>query len=313
MVLDVVAIGNANVDIVMYVDRIPREDEALEAYDSVISAGGSASNYAVALARLGIRCGFIGRVGDDSFGEFVKREFEKEGVDISRLKVDREHPTGKVFIIVTKNGARRMIAHRGANAYITLDESDEEYISRAKLVHAASIRRKLALEIAKVSSKYKITFSYDPGLVVCKYGLEELKPIFSHVKILYLNLRELECLTGSKDPESASKLLQYGPKLVIVKMGSKGSYLVLSEARIRVPPYKPKKVVDTTGAGDVFAAALTAGLLKGLSLWDSALFASVAAGLKVERKGARNGIPYEREVLSIFKEVKSKLEKELIT
>ncbi len=313
MVLDVVAIGNANVDIIMYVDKVPEEDEAIEAYDSIISAGGSASNYAVALARLGMKSGFIGRIGKDSFGEFIKKEFEKEGVDISNLIVDNEHPTGKVFIIVTRNGVRRMIAYRGANAYMSREDIDEKYVSKAKVVHVASIRKKLAEAIAEIASKYGITFSYDPGSIVCHYSIEELRPIFSHVKILYLNLRELECLTKVKDPESASKLLQYGPKLIVIKMGSKGSYLVLSEARIRVPPYKPRKVVDTTGAGDVFAAALTASLLKGYSLWDSALFASVAAGIKVERKGARNGIPCEHEVLEIFEKVKSKLEKELIT
>jgi len=312
LVPEVVAIGNANVDIIMYVDKVPAEDEAVEAYDTIISAGGSASNYAVALSRLNVKSGFIGRIGNDSFGEFIRKEFEKERVDISHLKVDDKYPTGKVFIIVTRDGIRRMIAYRGANARISKDDLDEEYISKAKIVHAASIRKELAEDVAKIVSKYNVAFSYDPGSIVCKYGIKGFMSIFKHVKILYLNLRELECLTGSRDPESASQLLRYGPKLVVVKMGSKGSYIVLSDARIRVPPYKPKQVIDTTGAGDVFAAALTASLLKGYSLWDSALFASVAAGIKVGRKGARNGIPYEKEVLSIFNELREKLSRGLI-
>lgn len=307
MVPDVIAIGNANVDIIMYVDRIPEEDEAIEAYDTVISAGGSASNYAVALSRLNIKSGFIGRVGNDEFGDFIRKEFMKDDVDVSRLKIDGQRPTGKVFIIVTKDGGRRMIAFRGANAYISRQDLDEKYMSKAKVIHAASIKIELAREIAKIVSKYNIIFSYDPGSCGCKYGLRELANILKNVKILYLNLKELEYLTGCKDPESASALLKYGPQLVVVKMGSKGSYIVLTNARIHIPPYKPKEVVDTTGAGDVFAAALTAALLKGYSLWDSALFASVAAGLKVGRKGARNGIPYYHEVLESFKEIKERL------
>lgn len=312
MIPDVIAVGNANVDIIMYVDKVPSADEAVEAQDAVISAGGSAANYAVALSRLNVRSGFIGRIGKDNFGDFIKNEFIREKVDISRLKVDDKHPTGKVFIIVEKDGSRRMIAYRGANAYVSKNDLDESYISKAKILHAASIRKKLAEDIVKIILKYNVAFSYDPGSIVCKYCLKELLNILKYVKILYLNLRELECLTGSKDPESASQLLKYGPRIVVVKMGSKGSYIVFSDARIRVPPYKPKQVVDTTGAGDVFAAALTASLLKGYSLWDSALFASIAAGIKVSRKGARNGIPYEHEIITVFNRLREKLSKGLI-
>ncbi len=310
MEYDVVSIGNANIDIVVYVKKVPEADEAIEAFDYAMSPGGSASNFAVSAQLMGAKACFVGCVGEDYFGEMVLSGFRSAGVSVEYVKFSKK-PTGIVFIIVGEEGVRRMIAYRGANLDLEPGDLRGELFDKTKIVHVASVRIGIALKASVEASRRGLKFSYDPGFSATERGIEALKPILSRTHVLYLNTRELANLVGVDDPLAAEKILPYGPKIIVVKLGSRGSFIVTKYEKIHVPPYRPMKVVDTTGAGDVFAAAFTIGLLEGYSLHDSALLGSIAAGIKISGKGARSNIPDRRRVFEVFEKVKRKLESEI--
>jgi len=310
--LDVIAVGNANIDITLYVNRVPGPDEAEESLNLVVSGGGAASNFAIAASRMGCRVGFIGCIGSDDYGKLLLQEFKSEGVDVSRVQVSTSKHTGLVLIIVEPDGTRRMIAFRGANLDLDIERVDDEYFKSAKIIHIASIKPEMAYNTVVKAVKTQTIISYDPGSIAAKQGLNALKHILEKTTILFLNQRELEKLVGSRDVYSAIKILDLGVKIVALKMGEKGSILLTRNSIIHIPPYKPKVIVDTTGAGDVYAAALISSIIKGRSLIESGLIATIAAGLKVSKPGARKGLPYESEVYSIFKSIGSELKRQVV-
>lgn len=299
---DVVSVGNANIDIIVYVKSAPGPDEAVEASHALISPGGAAANFAAATSRLGLRAGFIGCVGRDSFGAMFIEDLKSYGVDVSRV-VMSDKPTGIVMVVVEEGGVRRMIAWRGANLDLEPRHLDMEYVKAAKVVHVASIRLEVALAVLKEASKGSTLTSYDPGSSVTAKGLQALEEALRHVDILYLNARELEHLTGSADSASARLLLDCGPRVVVVKRGAGGIFVAAEGEELSMPALSLGKVVDTTGAGDAFAAGFTVGLLKGGDLRSSATLGLLVAGIKVTRRGARTGLPSVEEVVRVAEDM----------
>ena len=310
--LDIIAAGNANIDITLYVSRTPGPDEAVEADSMLISGGGAASNFAIAASRLGCKVGFIGCIGNDEYGKGLLKEFKEEHVDTSRIQLSKSKPTGMVLIIVEHDGSRRMIAFRGANLEFDPAKVDNEYIASASILHIASVRPQIAYNLALKASKVQTLISYDPGSIAAKQGLQTLKEILEKTSILFLNRRELFYLTGSHNVEGALKILKFGVKVIALKMGGEGSIILTKDNIIHIPVYKPERIIDTTGAGDVYAAAFITSLVKGRDIIEAGLFASVAAGIKVSRTGARKESPYELEVFEKLKRAYNKLKDKVI-
>lgn len=137
MSVKLVSIGDINVDFIVSVDSLPEKGEEVHASSFEIHAGGSAANTSVAARRLGMRSGFIGRVGSKFFGHFLKEEFRKEDVDISQLQTDGEMGSGIMFVIVTSDGERTMVCHRRANTRLTPPEMESEYVRKAGYLHVS--------------------------------------------------------------------------------------------------------------------------------------------------------------------------------
>ena len=309
--LDVIAVGNANIDITLYVNRVPAPDEAVEASSILISGGGAASNFAIASSRLGCKVGFIGCVGDDDYGKLLLEEFKREGVDVSKVMKAKDKPTGLVLIIVEPDGSRRMIAYRGANLDLNASIVDVDYLKSANILHIASIRPEIAYDITRKAIEAGVIISYDPGSIAAKQGVKALKPILERTTILFLNRRELLGLMGSSNVENTLKIVDLGVRIIALKIGEKGSILITRDRIIHIPPYKPDKIIDTTGAGDIYAAAFITSLIKGKDLIDSGIYASVAAGIKISKPGARRGSPYRYEVDSKIKGIGNYLKRKV--
>jgi len=296
----VVSVGNANIDLIIIVDRVPEPDEEVEALNFEISGGGSAANFAVAVSRLGLQSGFIGCLGRDYFGEFLIEEFKKEGVDISQIRVS-EKPTGMVIILVER-GEKRMIAFRGANLSLKPEHINSEYIRGVEVLHISGARIKVAEKAAEKAKKENVKVSFDPGSIIASMGLKACINVIEKTDILMLNKVELKLLTGAKNIiRGAKTLLEFGPNIIAVKLGSEGSLLVSEDRVVRKEAFQVN-VVDTTGAGDAFDAALIYALVSQLDLENAVLMANAAGAISVTRVGARNSLPTIREVKNFLSE-----------
>ncbi|RLE83058.1 MAG: carbohydrate kinase family protein [Thermoprotei archaeon] len=292
------SIGNANIDYFFVVKRMPREDEEVEAVNFYVEPGGSASNVAVALARLGMSSRILCCIGNDLEGKFLLNEFNKEHVDTRYIKVVDYVATGRVFIILTEGG-KRMIAYRGANKLLSANDLYDEVFREIEHVHVSGGKPEIALRaFSMAKSLSKATTSYDPGSTIARRGLGELSSIIAYTDYLFLNELELEYLLKGAQ---ISDLLKINPRVqIILKRGARGSALILSGRRVEAEAFNVR-VVDVTGAGDAFDAGYMAAVKMGLEPWERLIFANAVAGIKVSRRGARSS-PKLSEVVEFLRE-----------
>jgi len=256
-----------------------------------LQTGGDALNEAVILSALGHDSVLMGTVGDDVWGEYIINQLKSRGVDTGAVCVIPSLPTVVSTVLITKNGERHFLVKKKNSA--TFDEKCLNYdvIESCDAVSIGSVFYDEALDSRLDSVLYlarknnALTFgdlSYRPG-----YTLENAKGYLPLFDFLVPNLKEAQGLTGKTDPESiAGKILDYGVKNVIIKMGENGCYIQNAAEKLMVPAFKTDNVVDTTGAGDSFLAGLIAGTLEGLDIESAAVFANAAASANVRGLGA---------------------------
>ncbi len=307
MSLDLVALGHALVDIRVLVERFPQPDEEAVILDERRGVGGSAANTAIAARRLGLRTGIIAKIGLDSFGRIVVDELLREGVDVSGLKVSLTSSTGFSIVVRDSLGQILVYGFKGAAEELTPQDVDFNLIVSARALHIASLRIDTSKEAACRARSNNVLVSWDPGRVVARLGVEKLKDLLKCVDIVLVNKLEAKTLTGLGDYRlAARKLLDYGPRIVIVKRGSEGAYMVSSEGVFEEPAYPVERVVDTTGAGDTFAAGFITALLWGWRLNEALRLASLAAALKVSKLGS-HAAPTLHEVREYTRKLEIKL------
>lgn len=295
----VVVAGSSNFDMVVNVDRLPREGENLLASNLKFFPGGKGANQAVAVARLGAKVTFVGAVGKDIVGDFLVRHLEESGIDTRWVRRDSGRSSGCAFIAIYPSGNNSIVVDPGANH--TLAPAD---IERAHEAIAESDAVLTVLEIPMETVEAFLRAGRTAGkLTVLDAGPpRRFSPeILKLAEIVSPNETELEALSGGKvsGRESvkiaARKLLDLGAKTVVVKMGSDGSMLVTAEGATHFPAAKIK-AVDPTAAGDAFTAALTVKLAMGEKIEDAMRYANLAGALAATRHGAQPSLPTREEV-----------------
>jgi len=302
MKVSVVAVGDANVDLVAPTKSFPSRGEEVLVEKVEMCPGGSAANLSVAVARLGVSAGFIGRVGNDFFEQFLIKQLEKENVDISQLQVDDKVGTALLFVIVTENGERTMYTFRGANVLLSLEQVDMDYVRNADILHVSGYtlisdpQRKTALQILDAAKKACVFISFDVGVLAPIKATSHVHSVLPSIDLLFLNELEAVSLMGIKRPESAAEsILSLGPEFVALKLGERGCLVLTKHKRFHSPAFQVD-VVDTTGAGDAFDAGFLLGIREGWSLEKTARFANAVGALSVTRVGAWSALPTRREV-----------------
>lgn len=254
--LEVVALGTCNIDFIMKVPRFSVADDEVDVEDMAISLGGSASNFAVGLSRVGVNVGIIARVGNDQYGEFATRKFKMEGVKTQRLLKIQES-TGLAFIAVDQKGERSIYTSMGANAKFKLEKEDIKYIKTSEILHITGMYH----EVVDEASKFAKLLSINPGTALSSYGIESLNNIIKRAHIIFLNKKEVSLLTGEDYNKGAQTLVDMGVPNVVVTCGRKGATLYTPDGMIHSPSAEIKSL-DTTGAGDAFAAGFIASFIK---------------------------------------------------
>ena len=296
---DVVGFGALNVDMLFKVDRLAGAEEESFIQNYTEACGGSAANTTVALARLGCKVGFIGKVANDREGNLQIDCFKTEGVDTNGITQVTKGKSGSVMGFVDRKGARALYINSGVNDLVEPREIKWDYVSQTKFLHLSSFVGEKSLRtqtklLSSLPSDVKISF--DPGSVYAQKGFAVIDPIIRNSHVLMPNAVELELLTGEADyRKGADFMIAMGVKIVAVKLGSKGCYVTDGQERLSVEPFKVK-AVDTTGAGDAFCAGFLYGLIHGKSLYECGQLGNFVASRSVTAMGARAGLPYAKDL-----------------
>jgi len=292
----VISIGDIAVDQLVFVPRYPLDGGDYEVSGVERHPGGSAANFVVAIARLGMRSGFIGKVGSDEAGRLVRDDLEREGVDTSHLKREPGE-TGSVIVLVDKGGQRTMLSFRGANTKLTIQDIPRGYIAGSKWLHVSGYslvhapQRDAALKAMEYAKLAKVRISLDPSLHIHQAKSKVLADALALADVLFPSEAETKYLSHKTNLREAGRaLLKKGPSTVAIKLGRRGCIVMTENEEVRVPGFSAEPT-DTTGAGDAYDAGYVTGHLKGFDLKRSAEFANAVATLKTMKAGARAGLP----------------------
>jgi ribokinase len=297
-----IALGDINIDIIARFPSYPRLGGDALATAAEMHCGGSSANTAVILSQLGIDVGLIGRLGADPWGERALTCLRQAGVDVQGVQRDPSALTGMMYIVVTPDGERTMLGHRGANARTNPRELDRQYVQTAGWFHLSGYsllqdpQRSAALVVAEWALQHGLQISLDPGVAVSQRAVEEMQALLPAVDWILPNLAEAQALTAETAPQAcAARLRELGAGAVALKLGAEGCLVMTGEGWFRLPAFVvPAR--DSTGAGDAFAAGLIGGLVGGLAWRPSALLGCALGALVTSRLGAGTAAPTRSEV-----------------
>jgi sulfofructose kinase len=288
---DCVGLGVNALDYLCILDPYPRLDDKVDVLTSSIQGGGPVPTAMVTLAKLGAEVCYIGKIGDDAEGAFVKSQLENEGVDTRYLLVDWKTKTSRAFIWVDKGTGKRTVAlDRDKRNLIKKDELRFLDSISTTFLHLDAREPEINILAARWAKKQEAEVCLDVGSL--RKGVEKVFPYVDH---LIVSKRFACGFVKTSDPVAAcEKLMNRGFKTVVVTVGEDGCIYGRVGRIFRSPGFKVK-VIDTTGAGDVFHGAFICGLLKRWSLRRTARLANACAAMKCRKLGGRAGIPTLRE------------------
>ncbi len=304
----ILVVGSINMDLVVRTRYMPAPGETVLGEGFVTAPGGKGANQAVAVARQGTACTFIGRVGEDAFGEKLVAGMKAEGINCDHVLPTAEAATGVAVIIVDAKGENTIVVASGANHRVTPDDVHH----CAELFQAADVvLLQLELPLPTVLAARALAKRHG-----CKVVLDpapapaSLPDELCEVDLITPNVSEAEIITGKHadngdervDKLVASELIARGAKAAVLKLGSRGSMVMCADGEIAtIKPYKVK-MVDTTAAGDAFTASLAVGIAGGLPLPAAAKIANAAGALACTRFGAQPSMPTADEIRILMKD-----------
>ena len=312
--IDVLTLGNAIVDVLAHTDeafllqkkvhkgamQLIDEARAEELYGdmgpAVIVSGGSGANTAAGVASFGVKAGFIGKVKNDETGKLFAHDLRAIDVHYDVTLAEDGPATARSFILVTPDGERTMNTYLGACQNLTPDDVNPETVRASSIVYlegylwdppAAKEAFRKAVKIAHEAGN-KVALTLSDAFCVDRYRDEFLGLMRDgSLDILFANIHELQSLYGTSDADTALAALREENVLGAITRSAEGALIVTRGETKAVPAFPVERVVDTTGAGDLFASGFLAGLVKNLDLADCARLGGLAAAEIISHLGAR--------------------------
>ncbi|GAB4234327.1 MAG: sugar kinase [Deltaproteobacteria bacterium] len=285
---DVVGIGLNAIDYLVRVPRFPVPGEKLRMTGFAREGGGQAATALVALSRWGLRCEYVGNVGDDEHGEASLRLLAREGIDLSSTRaVPGASSQFAVILVEEGTGERTILWARDRRIEISPDELPEDDIRRARAVLVDGHDVPASIAAARIARTAGVPVVLDAEKV--QEGTEELLSLSDH--IVAAGSFPVLIFPGVSPEEGARKIFQrFAPKTSTVTLGPRGAFGCDGREEIHSPAL-PVEALDTTGAGDVFHAGFLFALLQHLPFREILAFANAAAGLSCRGSGGRKAIP----------------------
>jgi ribokinase len=296
---NIVVIGSTNVDFLIRSERIPVPGETVTGGEFMQVFGGKGANQAVGAARAGGRVAFVTCLGDDLYAASLIQSFENDRIDTRFVFREPGTATGSALIMIDRKGQNSISVAPGANSRMGSRQLEmaSELIRKSELVL-------LQMEIPFETTASAIRMAYEAGKKVL-FNLAPAMPfdhtILRRVYAFIVNEVEAAMVTGlavDSDAEiekAAKALLELGPQLAVITLGSRGAFLATAEQVCFIPAF-PVTAVDTTAAGDVFCGSFATALAEGLEPADAIRFASAASAISVTRMGAQPSAPTRNEI-----------------
>jgi sugar/nucleoside kinase (ribokinase family) len=305
--VDLLVLGDANPDLILRGDVEPRfgQAERLVKAGSLV-LGGSGAITASAAARLGLSVAFVGVVGDDVFGRFVRDALAERGVDASGIAVDRSRATG-VSVVLDRVDDRAILTATGTIDGLTSDLIDEDVLRSARHVHVSSYYLQDALRpelprLFEVARDAGATVSVDPNWDPAESWDAGLLGLLAAIDMFFPNSAEARAITGIDDVDVAAEALGERGAIVAVKFGQGGGLAIDGDDLVRSEAI-PTDVVDTTGAGDTFDAGFVAGRLHGWPLGRCLQLAVACGSLSTRASGGTAAQPTFEEALAALEAI----------
>jgi sugar/nucleoside kinase (ribokinase family) len=309
----IAAIGNAIVDVLVSCDdKLPERLGFSKGVMTLIGAdlvdgiyealpagrecsGGSAANTIVGVAQMGLKTAYMGKVKNDQLGKVFRHDIQKSGVDFTTQSAIVGAATAQCFVLVTPDAQRTMLTYLGACVDFGPDDIDKDVIAASEIIylegylfdppHAKEAFR-TAAAIAHQAGR-KVALSLSDPFCVGRHRDEFLDLIAGHVDILFANEAEITALYQTQDFDRAINEVKGHVELAALTRGAQGSVVVTKDTVAHYPAQPVTQVVDTTGAGDLYAAGFLAGLGLGHDFGACALMGGIAAGEIITHLGAR--------------------------
>ncbi|MEN1970413.1 ribokinase [Lentibacillus sp. N15] len=306
--MDIAVIGSNNVDLITYIDRMPKKGETMEAPNFAMGCGGKGANQAVSAAKLGAQVMMVTKVGDDMFADNTIANFQKHGIDTTFTKKVPDTTSGVAPIFVDAHSENRILIIKGANNHLKPQDIDEaaDKLKQCKLIV-------LQLEVPLAAVYHAIEFGHQHKIPVIFNPAPATKALdfyyVSQCDFLIPNETELELISGmpvgteEEVRQAAQFLLDKGVKNVIITLGRRGVLWVTNNTVQRFNAYTVQ-AVDTTGAGDAFIGCFAQSLVQTGDIAQAIQRAQGFAALSVTKNGTQISYPTEGELIAFLAERK---------
>ncbi len=295
--MDILCIGQLVADIlVKSVNSIDYNVDTKRVDQIVVKSGGDALNTAISLSKLGNKVGFIGKVGNDNFGNFLLKTIKSFNIDTKGLKIIKDVPTSSVIVLINDKGQRTFLYQGGTNDTFQYADINTTLIDECKLVHVGGtyllpqFDGEGAAKIFRLAqSKNKLT-SMDVTYDVTGKWLSTIKHCLKYLNFFMPSYEQAKLITGKENPEEIAGFLQkQGVETVVIKLGDEGCYVKSQDKGFYFPAYDVE-VIDTSGAGDSFVAGFLTGILRNWDLKRCAQFASAVSAHCIQKIGSTTGV-----------------------
>jgi sugar/nucleoside kinase (ribokinase family) len=312
--LDIIAIGNAIVDVIARADDAFIEAEGIDKGSmrlvdtetaeglygrmaaGIEASGGSAANTVAGIAALGGKCAFIGQIADDQLGEVFAHDIRSLGVKFETAARAGDPPTARCLILVTPDAQRTMNTFLGASQFLPAAALDRELIASAAILYLEGYlwdpeqpraAMRAAIDVARAAGR-KVAFTLSDAFCISRHR-DDFRALIDDglLDILFANEGEILSLNETEDFDAAVAATAAKVPLLVVTRSEQGAIAVKEGQRYAVPAELIDQIVDTTGAGDLFAAGFLAGQAQGRSVTDSLTMGAIAAAEVISHYGAR--------------------------
>lgn len=305
---DVYVYGDVNIDLVIPgVEKFPEPGQEDEVPVMETFVGGGAALFTLGVGKLGLHPVFQGEVGDDCYGELIRKQFRESHVDDTLLATSTEQKTG-ISISFTNEKDRSFLTYRGTNEKISISQVNVEMVKDASHIHvtgyAGSINHEEYLSLLKrIKEETEATVSFDVGWDSTGEWKPEIRELFPYIDILFMNETEAEHYGRTDDAVAAAEEFAKTAGMAVIKRGKSGSIAVRDQKFYQAPSYTVT-AVDTTGAGDSFNAGFVYGFLRGKTMEECLQCGNACGALSVTALGGNTGFPTEERLQEFLLERK---------
>jgi len=282
-------VGPIAFDTIIYCRHFPERNAATPVTGLYQVCGGAAGNTAAILSAFGQKVSLISMVGEDFSGSDYEVSLKNSDVDISSVRVVKDAYTSRAFMPVDAHGNMESFFYWGATAAFRNMLIPRLKPGQKDIIHIATGDPKFNKRLA--SAYPQAVLSFDPGYDVPLYSKEDLEFVLKRSTIAFMNEHEASIILDKLGKRGAKDLLAFGPRIVVVTHGPKGSIVYTQQEKIEVKAYKGAKCVDPTGAGDAYRAGFLAAYAKEMPLRECAQIGSATASFVIEEVGGQTAIP----------------------